>query len=182
MAKAQTGVIRGKQEEKCLVSKQCKSDPKFVGIDLSYTATGLIVLDSKGEILEQKLIKTSKSDSKFDIEDRLIRIENDVKFVPNIMGLASVYIEGPAFASQGNAALQMGALNFFVRTFLRKKEVDYKIIAPPTLKKWVTGSGRADKKQMIDKVEERWNIKFKDNNLADAYGLARMAMEEYKNG
>jgi Holliday junction resolvasome RuvABC endonuclease subunit len=98
------------------------------------------------------------------------------------MGLASVYIEGPAFASQGNAALQMGALNFFVRTFLRKKEVDYKIIAPPTLKKWVTGSGRADKKQMIDKVEERWNIKFKDNNLADAYGLARMAMEEYKNG
>jgi hypothetical protein len=59
MAKAQTGVIRGKQEEKCLVSKQCKSDPKFVGIDLSYTATGLIVLDSKGEILEQKLIKTS---------------------------------------------------------------------------------------------------------------------------
>jgi Holliday junction resolvasome RuvABC endonuclease subunit len=168
--------------EECTITKRCRSDPKFVGLDLSYVGTGLIVVDSMGEILEQKLIKTVKTNSKYDIEDRLIQIEDEIKFIPNIMGLASVYIEGPAFASQGNMVLQMGALNFFVRIFLRRKEVKYKIIAPPTLKKWVTGNGRADKKLMMQKVEERWKKLFKNNNLADAYGLARMAMEEYKNG
>ena len=182
MDKAKKGVIKAQSSETCTVSKRCISDPKFVGLDLSYTGTGLIVLDSKSEILEQKLIKTVKTNSKYDIEDRLIIIENEIKFIPNIMGLGNVYIEGPAYASQGNMALQMGALNFFVRIFLRRKGVDYKIIAPPTLKKWVTGNGRADKKLMVEKVNERWNNNFKDNNIADAYGLARMAMEEYNNG
>lgn len=179
---AKKGVIKEIPKEECTITKKCISDPKFVGLDLSYVGTGVIVLDSKAEILEQKLIKTVKSDSKYDIEDRLIKIENEINFIPNIMGLGSVYIEGPAFASQGNMVLQMGALNFFVRIYLRKHKVEYKIVAPPTLKKWVTGTGRADKKLMMQKIEERWKIIFKDNNIADAYGLARMAMEEYKNG
>jgi len=179
---AKKGVIRGVKNEECIITKKCISDPKFVGLDLSYVGTGLLVIDSKGEILEQKLIKTIKSESKYDTEDRLIKIEEEISFIPKILGLGGVCIEGPAFASQGNAALQMGALNFFVRIFLRRNLVEFKIVAPPTLKKFVTGTGRADKKMVIEMVDERWKIKFKDNNLADAYGLARMAMEEYKNG
>ena len=170
------GVIRGKQE--CNISKGFISDPKFVGLDLSYVATGLIVLDSMGCILEQKLIGTS---SKNETEDRLIKIENEISFIPKIMGLASVYVEGPSYSSQGNQMLQMGALNFFVRIFLRKNSVNFEIVAPPTLKKFVTGSGRANKKDMLHSVSKKWHIDFKDHNLADAYGLARMAMEEYKN-
>jgi Holliday junction resolvasome RuvABC endonuclease subunit len=178
MSKAKKGVVRGEQKKKCTVSKKCISDPKFVGLDLSYVGTGLLIVDSVGGILEQKLIKTS---SELETEDRLIQIEKEIKFIPNIVGLASVYIEGPSYASMGNQMLQMGALNFFVRIFLRKKKVEFKIVAPPTLKKWVTGNGRANKKDMLEHVSTKWGINFKDHNLADAYGLARMAMEEYKN-
>lgn len=159
-------------------AKKGISDPKFVGLDLSYVATGLIVLDYNGEILEQKLIGTKP---KFDTEERIIQIENGIKFIPNISGLEGVCIEGPSYASIGNQMLQMGALNFYVRIFLRKKNVDYRIIAPPTLKKWVTGNGRADKKAMLRHVSERWDVEFKDHNLADAYGLARISMEDYQN-
>lgn len=178
MTKAKKGVVRGKQTKKKTVSKKCTSDPKFVGLDLSYVGTGLIVIDSRGKILEQKLIKTS---SDLETEDRLIEIEKQIKFIPNIVGLAFVYIEGPSYASIGNQMLQMGALNFFVRIFLRKKKVDFKIVAPPTLKKWVTGNGRASKEDMLESVSSKWGMNFKDHNLADAYGLARKAMEEYKN-
>ena len=47
------------------------------------------------------------------------------------------------------------------------------------LKKWVAGTGRAAKEMMLLHVYKRWGVEFKDNNLADAYGLARIAMEDY---
>jgi len=178
MEKAKKGVVREITKEECTVNKKYISDPKFVGLDLSYVATGLIVLDSNGVILEQKLISTK---SENDTEDRIIQIMDEILFIPNIMGLANICIEGPSYASRGNQILQMGALNFYVRIFLRRKNVKYRVIAPPTLKKWVAGSGRAAKEMMLLHVYKRWGVEFKDNNLADAYGLARIAMEDYEN-
>ena len=178
MEKAKKGVIKEKNEVVCEITEKCISDPKFVGLDLSYVATGLIVLDSNGLILEQKLISTK---SENDTEDRIIQIIDEILFIPKIMGLANVCIEGPSYGSRGNQMLQMGALNFYVRIFLRRKNVKYRIIAPPTLKKWVAGSGRAAKEMMLLHVYKRWGVEFKDNNLADAYGLARIAMEDYQN-
>ena len=57
------------------------------------------------------------------------------------------------------------------------------MIAPQTLKKWVAKTGRAAKEMMLLHIYKRWGIEFDNNNLADAYGLARMAqssMEEEK--
>lgn len=164
-----------KKKAECIISEYCNSDPKFVGLDLSYNGTALIILDSNGEMLEQKLIS---SPSESDIEDRIIYIEKEIEFIPNIVDLEYVYIEGPSFSSNGQFMLQMGALNFFIRIFLRKKNIEFKIIAPTTLKKWVCENGRAKKELMILNVYKRWGVEFQDNNLADAYGLARMAMEE----
>ena len=171
-------VIRN--EEVCTIEKKCITDPKFVGLDLSYSGTGLIVLDNIGEILEQKLISTNPKD---DTEDRLIQIENEIKFIPNIVGLKVVFVEGPSYSSRGDQMLQMGALNIFIRIFFRKNNVNYRVIAPQTLKKWVAKTGRAAKEMMLLHIYKRWGIEFENNNLADAYGLARMAqvtMEEEK--
>jgi Holliday junction resolvasome RuvABC endonuclease subunit len=178
MEKAKKGVIKELNEVVCELKEVCVSDPKFVGLDLSYVATGLIVLDSNGEILEQKLINT---DSKYDTEDRIIQIIDEILFIPKIMGLGGVCIEGPAYSSRGNQVLQMGALNFFVRIFLRRKNIKFRVVPPPTLKKWVAGNGRAAKEMMLLYVYKRWGVEFTDNNLADAYGLARIAMEDYEN-
>ena len=72
---------------------------------------------------------------------------------------------------------------YYLRIFLFKKKVNYKIIAPGTLKKFVCGKGKghAKKNLMLLKVYKNWGIEFDDDNLADAYSLARMALEDYKN-
>ncbi len=35
---------------------------------------------------------------------------------------------------------------------------------------------------MLLKVYKKWGVEFEIDDLADAYGLARMALEEYNNG
>lgn len=147
----------------------------FVGIDPSFTGTGLIILDSTANIIKQLLIKTKSSDSE---EERLIQIEKDISFLSRLKKIKTVYLEGPSFSSSGAFVLQMGALHFLIRLFLYKKNIDYKIIAPGSLKKFITGKGTAKKELMLLNVYKKWGAEFDDNNLADAYSLARMALEE----
>jgi len=173
------GVLGARDFKK--VKKSCDDlrDPMFVGMDPSYNGFAIVVLDKDANIIEQRLFG-SESDS--ETEDRLMELEKKFKFVQNIVCLHSVCIEGPSYASNGAYVLQMGALHFMIRLMLRKRNVDYSIIAPGTLKKFVTGDGRAKKDLMLLKVFKKWGVEFEDDNLADAYSLARLALENYLNG
>jgi len=153
-----------------------KRDPKFVGLDPSYNGFAIIVLDKDAKILEQKLLK---SDTDKEAEDRIIQLEKDFEFISNILGLHSVYLEGPSYSSSGAFVLQMGALHYYIRIFLRKINTNYKVVAPGTLKKFITGDGRAKKDLILLKTYKKWEVEFSDHNLADAYGLARFALEDY---
>jgi crossover junction endodeoxyribonuclease RuvC len=75
----------------------------------------------------------------------------------------------------------MGALHFITRVYLYRTNVNYKVIAPGTLKKFVTGKGNSKKDLMLLKTYKRWGVEFDDHNICDAYGLARMALEDFKN-
>ena len=153
-------------------------DPIFVGMDPSYNGFAIVLIDKDANIVEQKLLKSS---SKLEAEDRIIQLENEFKFVANIRQLKKLYIEGPSYMSKGAFVLQMGALHFYLRIFFRKKNVHYKVIAPGTLKKFITGKGNAKKDLMLMKVYKKFGIEFEDDNLCDAYSLARLALEDYKN-
>jgi Holliday junction resolvasome RuvABC endonuclease subunit len=165
-----------------MAKKKCNvNDHMFVGMDPSYNGFGIVVVDKKGEIVEQKLLSSNTDD---EAEDRILELEKEFKFIPNIYCLETVYIEGPSYSSQGAFVLQMGALHYYLRIFFRKKNVEYKIIAPGTLKKYVAGEGKGNAKKdlMLLKTFQKWGVAFEDNNLADAYGLARMALEDFNNG
>ena len=174
------GVVGAKEKIK-KVKNDCNvlRDPMFVGMDPSFNGFAIIVLDKDANIIEQKLFG---SDTESEPEDRLLELEKEFKFIPNIVCLHSVCIEGPSYASNGAFILQMGALHFMIRIMLKKRGVDFKIVAPGTLKKFVTGDGRAKKDLMLLKVFKKWGVEFDNDNLADAYGLARMALEDFKNG
>ena len=154
-------------------------DPMFVGMDPSYNGFAIVILDQNANIVEQKLFGSTKAK---EVEDRLIELENEYNFIPNIACLHSVCIEGPSYSSNGAFILQMGALHYMIRIMFKRQKVDFKVIAPTTLKKFVTGTGRAKKDLMLLKVYKKWGEEFSDDNLADAYSLARMALEEYNNG
>ena len=163
--------------KKCNDIKTCR-EPLFVGVDPSINATGLIILDEKATIIEQKLFSV-KAET---FEESLMKYEKEVEFIPNIVNLQAVHIEGPSYQSTGQSVLQMGAIHFLLRLFLYKKNINYKVIAPGTLKKFVTGKGNSKKELMLLKVYKKWGVEFEDHNLCDAYGLARMALEDFKNG
>jgi len=161
-----------KKEIKC-----CKAtDPMFVGLDPSFNEFGLVVLDKDAKIIEQKILASS---TKLDADERIIQLEEGFKFIPTICGLQSIYIEG-IFTSTGQYTLQLSALHYYIRIFLIKQKTDFKIVTPGELKKFVTGKGNSKKELILLKTFKKWGVEFDNNNLADAYGLARMALEEYK--
>ncbi len=154
------------------------SEQLFVGIDHSLLNNGLVVLDKNAKVIDQKLF--GAPDSKMLMEKRLLDIMENFKFLLELKP-EIVYIEGPAFQAKGRSILEMGALHYLIRIFLFVHKINYKIIAPSTLKKFVTGSGRGKKELMLLKVYKKFGVEFEDHNLADAYSLARMALEENKN-
>lgn len=157
-----------------------KKDPMFVGVDPSYNGFAIMVLDKEGEIVDKKLIST---DSSLSIEERILELEKEFSFLANMVRLEKIYIEGPSFSSNGAYVLQMGALHYYLRIFLYKNKIDFNVVTPNSLKKFVCGEGKgnAKKEMMLMKTFKRWGIEFDSNDLCDAYGLSRMALEEYNN-
>jgi crossover junction endodeoxyribonuclease RuvC len=162
-----------------LITDNCDSinEEIFVGIDPSLTGTGIVVIDQSGCIMKQELISTCKDEP---VEARMLQIQDKIKFIRNIVRLKMVYIEGPSYASRGNVALQLGAIHFLIRIFLYRFSIKFKIIAPKSLKLFHTGRGDAKKKEIVELVNQKFGTNFTDHNLADAYGLARMALEDSK--
>jgi crossover junction endodeoxyribonuclease RuvC len=158
------------------MDQTCSKCSFFVGVDPSYNGTAVMVLDENANIVE-KLLYKSVGES---VEERLWAINKALSFIPKIVGLKKVYLEGPSYSSNGAFQLQMGALHFMIRMMFYKKKVKYEVIAPGSLKKFVAGSGSAKKEHMLLNVYKKWGLDFLDNNLADAYGLARMAYEDFK--
>ena len=78
---------------------KCNKETLFVGLDPSINATGVVILDDCGNIVEQKTFSINNTDKVF--EESLIQYEKEIKFIPNILNLGSVYIEGPAYQSAG---------------------------------------------------------------------------------
>jgi len=147
----------------------------FVGVDPSLTGNAIVIIDERGEYIEGKLIASHK-DCYLNGEQRVWDVFNQVKYIANVVRLDSVYIEGLSYMSVSPTLFERCALLYSILMFLLEREVKYKIIPPMTLKKFVTGHGHAKKDQMMTAIKDRWGMEFTDDNLADAYGLARMAL------
>jgi crossover junction endodeoxyribonuclease RuvC len=146
-----------------------------LGLDPSLSSTGLIVLNSVGEKLYEISLKTKKLRGM----ERLKFIKDHLLMVIKKYEIEDVCIESYAFGvRQSRSKFNLGELGGIIRLTLHEQGVQYIDVAPPTLKKYVTGYGNADKIMMVEAVSKRWNIDFgKDADKADAYGLAKLAVE-----
>jgi len=147
----------------------------FAGLDLSLTETGLVVLDKNFKILQQVLVSTNPS---VNIECRISEIKESIWKHFNKESI--IYIEGLSFGSRGAKMLELGGLHYYVRTQLYLAGYDYKPVPPTVIKKFITGKGHCKKELMLLKVYKKFGIEFDNNNLCDAYSLARYAVEQYK--
>ncbi|GHB52714.1 hypothetical protein GCM10010331_45440 [Streptomyces xanthochromogenes] len=155
----------------------------YIGIDQSYTGFGFAVYSHPSGIYQTRTgrweAKNFRSQS-----DRLARVFRDVQSMLSSVycaygGISAVAIEGYSHGSrfQREALGELGGVvKLAITEIAGVRSWRHPIIVPPpTLKKFVTGKGTANKKEMIDAVARRYGAIFYDDNLADAYALARVA-------
>ena len=154
-----------------------KENIKSLGIDLSLVGTGIVLLN-EGKIESKQLIK-SKPSGDLPI-DELKRIRSIVDEIENVVteDIPTIaVIEGMAFMARNSTALvQLSALNYMTRSLLFEYKIPFVIVAPTSLKKFITGSGAAKKDVMLIETFKRYGVTILDDNENDAYGLAQIGL------
>ncbi len=140
----------------------------ILGLDLSLTATGLAVWQN--DALQCYTLKTPsklKGDARLDWLDT--EIGTLAKRTPRL-----VVIEGASFHSRSASADEIAGLHRLVRLGLFRLGIPYIIAAPIQLKKFATGSTKADKSTIVREVWRRWDVEAADDNQADAATLVQI--------
>jgi len=157
-----------------------------LGIDQSYTSTGIVILNG-GIMAHGHKFAANKAVNRFaqahEITMHITKVVEE--YQPRIIA-----IEGLAFGMRGNVTRDLGGLQFVIISHLQEvKKREITIIAPTSAKKFATGSGRAKKEDMIASLPESVLKYFTDlgmkkttglSDMADAYWIAKTAEEKHK--
>lgn len=148
----------------------------YIGIDPSYSSTGVVVLDptTNNEPLKAFTIKAGASTEKF--AERVQKVLDKLAelLVEYPVGSTYVVMEGAAFASEFGA-FKLGKLSGVIEYFLHSQGVTYNLVAPSFLKKVACSNGAASKQQVRDGVRKRWGFSSLCSDINDAYALAQIA-------
>lgn len=146
----------------------------YLGLDLAFSNNGVCCIDEKEEILHQEVIISKPNN---DDEFRLIFLSEKIIELIKKFNPENTCIEGLSFGSKGQSISQIGALHYLIRIFLYQEKIKYQIATPSQLKKFITGVGNCKKELMLLKTYKKFGVEFDDNNLCDAYCLARFALD-----
>jgi Holliday junction resolvasome RuvABC endonuclease subunit len=143
----------------------------YLGIDQSLTHSGVVILDGKGNFQYGFAIKPKTRG--------VTRLKEIVATLRENLNPEFTYftcMEGYSYGNMFGKAFELGELGGIIKCWAGSGL----IVAPTTLKKFITGKGKLekgiDKKDIIPRiVKEKWGFETKDDNIADAYGLARIA-------
>lgn len=151
----------------------------YVGLDQSYSAFGISVLNEKGD---HTFIQRFPAEKFGHGVDRNLTIYHYLKgFLEELDKtdpIRHVCMEGYA-RGRNNWREEAGELGALVKMALRTSldaPVRYPtIIMPSQLKKFATGSGTAAKNTVLMHVFRKWGREFRFDGEADAYTLAKIA-------
>ena len=150
------------------------SSNKSIGLDLSLTKTGVVILQ-KGKIIYRGLIKSKPvGDKPKDELQRIVDISLAVAVLIDQYSPSVAIIENLAFMAKGTSLTQLAGLSYLVRSKLAQKNIPFFLVAPTSLKKFVTGSGKGEKDAMMAFTLQRYGIMIPENNECDAFALAKI--------
>jgi len=129
----------------------------YLGIDQSLTATGLTIYDGKDFIY--KIIKTEKTKGTkcptIDYTRRLLIIKKEIKKALDDFNIIFAAMEGMSFGSRGSTIYDLGGLSHIIRELFIEEGIGFIVIPPKTLKKYWSGSGNANKIDMVKVAEDK---------------------------
>ena len=155
---------------------------KVIGIDPSLSATGVIVLDAQGQIIEKRVVSSAASGGK--VPERMQRIEKMVRTIKAICDEhkpAVICIEHYTLGSNSPGTADRIEYGGLLRYVLVSSGWGLFEVNQSTLKKWATGKGKfppnSGKTPMIVSLTTRYKVELATDDEYDAYALARVAMQ-----
>jgi hypothetical protein len=150
------------------------SSKKYIGIDQSYGGFGITVINTDGKFQTQ--VYKSVGSGVERLRDIALWLGEEV--FEKTFNIQDAAMEGYAFGSQ--MANMLGELGGMVkmecRAWFYDSDAKYPlIVAPPMLKKFITGKGRVEKNQVLLHTFKKWSVEFPNDDAADSYALARIA-------
>ena len=88
-------------------------------------------------------------------------------------------VEKP-FHLQGHAIASLYGYFTIAKIFAFDHDMTFKSYSPMTVKKHLSGSGKASKARMIEAAEDRWSIQVNTSDEADSLGLLSLFLEEHE--
>lgn len=186
----------------------------YIGIDPSFSATGIVVMNNKGEATHAGTFgfKTCTKDKKpfwktiesnfiegFDkpiLKGKIIEKSNDDRWriyyahqyiaslLVELKGIAPhphteyhIGLEIPMGAHLGAGAKTDRVFASFVLAILQVnkayKNITLYTMVPGVIKKFITGKGNAKKELILKEVYKKYKFDTTDNNIADAFAIAK---------
>lgn len=148
---------------------------RILGIDPSLTATATCLIGSPdGMNLEVSRTKPTGPTA----VAKLDRMHRQVAFAAEYAPDADyVLIEAPSFGSKGSATRDLAGLWWLMVAELLRYPAPVGVVTPSVLKKWVTGSGNADKFRVGQHISKRWpDVELRSDDQADALGIASIGL------
>jgi crossover junction endodeoxyribonuclease RuvC len=153
-----------------------------IGLDLSITHTGVVILDENKKVIYRGVIKSKpEGDTP---TDELARLDKIVYEIDDIIDMHTngkeerfAFIENLAFGVQKTTAItQLAGLSYLVRAMLASWNIPFYLVAPTSLKKFALGKGRGEKDHMVLEAYKQFGLDGIDNNIADAAFLAHLGL------
>lgn len=144
----------------------------IAGIDQSLTKTGVIIMNSSGQIIFEKLVTPKKLKG----VERLQFIRNEVMQVLRIYQVTVVAIENYSFGSKGRSLFNLGEIGGVLRLAFYDNKIKFFEVSPASLKSFISENGGADKEMMRKAVLKKYKLDIVEDNICDAFSLARMCL------
>lgn len=174
-------------------SRKSSRSTVVMGLDLSLTATGLVVWDGE-RVLRRRRYKTTPARPadglkarpngqhasdlfSGDNEERIEWLRRKVALACDKFAPTLVVIESRNFIAKG-AANAVDELQGVIKNYLHRNEILFVLVAPPTLKLEATGNGRASKLEMIAEAKQ-YDRSINTDDEADAMHLAALGFRKF---
>lgn len=143
----------------------------YLGLDLSLTGTGLVIIDDdyKIQVIELLHIEAREVERLLFLEEEFLNIIKPYADKIDLMAF-----ETPAYRADGQQ-FSLGEWAGLVKLNLFKMGIKMLKVAPTQLKKYVTGVGKGEKGVIILDVYKNFGEEIRQNDQADAYVVARIA-------
>lgn len=147
----------------------------FYGLDLSLTNSGISIFEQSGKYIK---VTSIKIDVKKPRGYRLHQIFTKLNNLKNEYPPGIIYIENcfSRFNKSTQALYEVRGITELVFC-----DVEIVFLAPTSVKKFITGNGKADKKEVLDKIKFKYpDIVFKNLDESDSFAVGLAGRDSEK--